>query len=449
MDHQYLPNTEAQRKEMLKAMGLETIEDLFGCCIPEAVRFKGDLDLPAPLSEMEALKLLSSLADKNTPATNRISFLGGGVADHYIPAAVDHMVSRSEFYTAYTPYQAEVSQGTLQNIFEFQSMICLLTEMEVANASMYDGGSALAEAAVMAASSSRRNKILISQTAHPEYRQVVSTYAWAQDLEVEEVAASNGQIDLEDLKKKVDSTTAAVLVQHPNFFGGLEPVEAIEEITHGQKKTLFVVAVDPHSLALLKPPGQYGADIVIGEGQPMGNPMSFGGPHLGFFAASSKQIRKMPGRIIGLTEDMEGQRGFVMTMQTREQHIRRQRATSNICTNQALNALAAAVYVSLMGKEGMVEVAQACIQKAHYLKERIAKLPGFDIPFSGPTFKEFVVKSHKPWSTVYHALLERNILAGIPLEQFYPQLKDHFLVCVTEKRTREELDQFLAGLEGL
>ncbi len=449
MGKHYLPQTDQTRKRMLEEIGLQSVEELFNCCIPPGVRFQGSLDLPPALSEMEARKHLEGLAGENQSTAELVSFLGGGVADHYIPSAVDHIISRSEFYTAYTPYQPEVSQGTLQNIFEFQSMICLLTGLDVANASMYDGGSALAESAWMAHGSTRQNKIMISRTVHPEYRQVVQTYADAIGLEIVEIPFKDGLTDYDLLEKSADKKTAAVIIQQPNFFGLIENTEKVGQITGNLTKTLFVAALDPISLGLLKPPGEYGCDIAVGEGQPLGNPLSFGGPHLGFFAARDKLLRKMPGRIIGITEDVEGQRGFVMTMQTREQHIRRHRATSNICSNQALNALAAAVYMSLMGREGITEVAEQCLQKTSYLQKGIKEISGFDLAFEGPVFKEFVVKTKKSWDSVEKKMMEQGILPGIDLKRFYNELENHFLVCVTEKRTKEEMDKFLNALEGI
>ncbi len=449
MNHQFLPNNEASRKEMLESIGLSSIEELFGCCIPEQVRFKGELDLPEPLSEMEARRLLTQIANVNRPASSMVSFLGGGVADHYIPAAIDHIVSRSEFYTAYTPYQAEVSQGTLQNIFEFQTLICMLTGMDVANASMYDGASALAEGVLMASATTRLDKIVISQTVNPQYRETVQTYAQATGLEVVEIPHKEGLTDVEAMGEEVDDQTAAIVFQNPNFFGQVEDPFPISELKEKGKKTLLISVVDPISLGVLVPPGDYDCDIALGEGQPLGNPVSFGGPHLGFFAATQKLVRKMPGRLIGQTKDVDGQRGFVMTLQTREQHIRRHRATSNICTNQALNALAAAAYLNLMGKEGLQEVAQHCLQKANYLKEKIAALPGYTVPFEGPSFKEFVVKANRPFTSIQEKMVDRGFLPGIHLQPYYEGMEDWFLVCVTESRTRDELDRFAAGLEGV
>jgi len=449
MNHQFLPNNEESRREMLESLGLSSIEELFGCCIPENVRFKGSLDLPKPLSELEARRLLTQIANVNKPVSQMVSFLGGGVADHYIPAAVDHILSRSEFYTAYTPYQAEVSQGTLQNIFEFQTLICMLTGMDVANASMYDGASALAEAVLMASSATRQDKIVISQTVNPQYRETVQTYADATGLEIVEIPHKDGQTDLDAMEKAIDDKTAAIAIQNPNFFGIIEDPFPISKLKEKGKKTLLISVVDPLSLGVIVPPGDYDCDIALGEGQPLGNPISFGGPHLGFFAAKENLIRRMPGRLIGQTKDVDGKRGFVMTLQTREQHIRRHRATSNICTNQALNALGAASYLNLMGKEGIQEVAQQCLQKANYLKDKIEALPGYSIPFNGPVFKEFAVKANRPFEEIQKVLVEKGFLPGIHLQPYYDGMDDWFLVCVTEKRTREEMDRFAAGLEGV
>jgi glycine dehydrogenase subunit 1 len=368
------------------------------------------------------------------------------VYDHYIPAIVDHVISRSEFYTAYTPYQPEISQGELQAIFEFQTMICELTGMDVANSSMYDGGTALAEAALLAAGQTKKKKVLVSQTVHPETRDVLKTYAKGQNVEVVEIPYRNGVTDVEALKEMMNAEVASVIVQHPNFFGQLEPLHQIEEISHSEK-SLLIVSSNPLALGVLSPPGSFGADIVVGDVQPFGIPMSFGGPTCGYFAVKKELMRKIPGRLVGQTVDEEGKRGFVLTLQAREQHIRRDKATSNICSNQALNALAASVAMTALGKTGVKEMAYQNIQKANYAKKMFEK-KGFSIPFQGPMFNEFVVKLSKPVSLANKKLLEKGIIGGYDLGRTYPELEKHMLVAVTELRSKEEIDLFVNELEG-
>lgn len=438
----YIPNTDAQQKEMLKAIGCSSIDELFSD-IPQEVRLEKPLNLPEPMAEIELVRHMENLASKNSHGGQYACFLGAGVYDHYIPAVVEHIISRSEFYTAYTPYQPEISQGTLQAIYEYQTMICELTGMEVANASMYDGATALAEAALMACQATRRDRILIAQSVNPEYREVLRTYVRYQEKEIVELNFdSSGTVDLNRLEEAITDDTAAVIVQSPNFFGIIENLKAIGELAHNNK-ALFIVCTDPISLGLLQPPGKLGADIVVGEGQSLGNSMSFGGPYLGFFAATAKLMRRMPGRVVGETVDREGKRGFVLTLQTREQHIRREKATSNICTNQALNALAATVYLSLLGKRGIREVALQCLHKARYLYDKLLDTGYFTPVFSGPFFKEFAVKSTVPVSLLNERLLKSGIIGGYDLEKAYPDLKNGWLLAVTEKRTREEMDKLV------
>lgn len=444
----YHPHTEADRKEMLAAMGMKSMQDLFAD-IPEKVRLTRELNIPGgPLSEQELVKHLGELSGKNANLAEYVSFLGGGVYDHYIPSAVNHLLLRSEFFTAYTPYQPEISQGTLTAIFEYQTLICRLTGMEVANASMYDGASALAEAVLMAAEAVRRKEILLSAAVHPEYREVVKTYARGQGLAVAEVPFTGGITDLDALKAKISGNTAAVVVQNPNFFGCIEPVLELGEAAHSQGG-LYIVAVEPVSLGILKPPGEYGADIVVGDGQSLGTPPSYGGPHLGFMAATAKLVRRMPGRIVGQTVDTRGVRAFVLTLQAREQHIRREKATSNICSNQALNALAATIYLCLLGKKGIRELAELCLQKAHYLAGKLAGLPGFRLAFSAPFFQEFVVRTPAGPALINQALLKDKILGGLDLGTFYPELAGHQMFAVTERRTRAEMDALAARLDGI
>ncbi len=444
----FVPHTEDERREMLKAIGVDSIEALFAD-IPEGLRLGRDLEIPGPLSEMELTRHMDELGKKNGSLNEYISFLGAGSYDHYIPSVINHMLLRSEFYTAYTPYQPEISQGTLMSIFEYQTMICELTGMEVANASMYDGASAMAEAAFMACESKRRKKIVVADTVHPEYREVLQTYAGPLDIEVVIAPFTDGITDTAALAELVDDKTAGVIIQQPNFFGGLEKVTQISDLIH-EKGGLYIAVVDPISLAILKPPGEYGADIVVGEGQSLGNPVSFGGPQLGFFACTGKFMRRMPGRVVGQTVDTSGQRAFVLTLQAREQHIRREKATSNICSNEALCALAATIYLSMLGKSGLAEVAGLCVQKAAYLKEELKKI-GVAPAFEAPTFKEFVVRTGRPVEEVNRELLQEKIIGGLDLGRFYPDLKNHMLICVTEKRTREEMASLvkaMAKIEG-
>ncbi|OEF99616.1 glycine dehydrogenase (aminomethyl-transferring) [Vulcanibacillus modesticaldus] len=447
MRFRYIPNTVEDQKEMLTEIGVESVEDLFAD-IPSAVRFKGNLNLPKAMSEHEITTYMSKLAAKNVSLNDCSSFLGAGVYQHFIPSVVNHVISRSEFYTAYTPYQPEISQGELQGIFEFQSLIAELTGMEAANSSMYDGATSLAEAATMAAGSTRRNKILVSLAVHPEARAVLKTYARGQNLEVVEVNIKDGKTDLEELKETIDAQTAAVIIQYPNFFGLIEDVLPIEEVTH-QNKSLFIVSANPMALPILKAPGEFRADIVVGDNQPMGIPTSFGGPHVGFFATSSKLIRKMPGRIVGQTTDDQGNRGFVLTLQAREQHIRREKATSNICSNQALVALASAVYMNAMGKQGIQEVAKQNLQKAHYAYQVLTRIKGVEPLFEGNFFNEFAIKLPKPVSKINEELLKHNIIGGYDLSKDYPTLKNAMLIAVTEIKSKEEIDEFAARLEGL
>ena len=432
----------------MQNLGIDDIEELF-TDIPAEIKIEGQLPLERPQSELEVKRRLRELSAANEDLTDYTSFLGAGVYDHYMPSTIDHILSRSEFYTAYTPYQAEISQGYLQAIFEYQTMICELTGMDVANASMYDGASALAEAALMAIAAKRRRRteIVISAAVNPQSKEVVSTYCRANDLTLTEVDFKAGSTALETLAETVSEETAAVLVQNPNFFGQLEDLEELAAVTHEQK-ALFVVNADPISLGLLEAPGKLGADIVVGEGQSLGNPLNFGGPHFGFFAATERYMRKMPGRIVGATEDTDGKRGFALTLQTREQHIRRERATSNICSNQALNALAATVYLTLLGPTGLREAAEKSLQKAHYAANRITELEGYELLFAGPYVKEFAVKLPISAHKLNDKLRAEGIIGGYDLSRDY-QLENSLLVAVTEKRTKAEIDNLLDFLEAI
>ncbi|MBN1155117.1 aminomethyl-transferring glycine dehydrogenase subunit GcvPA [candidate division KSB1 bacterium] len=441
----FIPNTDDDRRKMLNAIGVKKFEELISD-IPKELLFDGVLNLPAALSEMELMSELNRRSKQNIGCDENIVFVGGGAYDHYIPAAVDHIVSRSEFYTAYTPYQPEVSQGTLQVIYEFQSMIAELSRMDVANASIYDGGSALAEAVLMAVSETRRKKILISKTVNPFYRDVVATYLRGQNVDIIPIDEKDGVTDIDRLEAALDNQTAGVVVQHPNFFGCLEQVHELEELIH-RHGALYLSSNDPLSLAILEPPGDYGVDIFTGEGQCFGNALNLGGPFLGLMATRDKFIRRMPGRIAGITEDLNGNRGFVLTFQTREQHIRRDKATSNICTNQALNALAGTVYLALMGRKGLEKIALTCLEKSHYLAEKISELNGFELKFKKPFFKEFAIKTPVDPDLIIHKLLSHRINAGINVRKYDYQLDHVLLVAVTEKRSREQMDLFVHYLK--
>lgn len=445
MKHRYLPTTDQDRKEMLETIGVDSVQALFED-IPESIRFKGDLKVEKQLFEPELIRYMSKLASKNANTMENASFLGAGVYDHAIPSVVDHVIRRSEFYTAYTPYQPEISQGELQAIFEFQTMISELTGMEVANSSMYDGPTALAEAGLLSAGQTKKKKIVVSKTVHPEARAVIDTYALGQRLTVVEVDSSNGVTDLDKLKNEIDEHTACVMVQYPNFFGQLEPLPEIEKLVHEQK-AMFVVSSNPLALGRLTPPGEMGADIVVGDCQPFGIPSQFGGPHCGYFAVTKKLMRKVPGRLIGQTTDDNGQRGFVLTLQAREQHIRRDKATSNICSNQALNALASSVAMSALGKKGVRKMAEQNIKKAHYAKARLEEA-GVETVFDGVYFNEFVIKVNGPIKELNQKLLAKGMIGGYDLGRDYPELKNHMLVAVTENRTKAEIEQFAKEVGG-
>ncbi|WP_430494160.1 aminomethyl-transferring glycine dehydrogenase subunit GcvPA [Rossellomorea marisflavi] len=443
MKHRYLPMTDQDQREMLDSIGVDSVDALFED-IPEEVRFKGDYNIKKAKSETELVKELSALAAKNADLRSHASFLGAGVYDHYMPIIVDHVLSRSEFYTAYTPYQPEISQGELQAIFEFQTMICELTGMDVANSSMYDGGTSLAEAAMLSAGQTRRKKVLVSAAVHPESKDVLRSYAKGQYIDVVEVPHKDGVTDLEALENLIGDDVAAVIVQYPNFFGRIEDLQAIEAITHGSK-AMFVVSSNPLALGALTPPGKFGADIVIGDAQPFGIPSAFGGPHCGYFAVSKKLMRKVPGRLVGQTVDEDGVRGFVLTLQAREQHIRRDKATSNICSNQALNALAASVAMTALGKQGVKEMAIQNIQKAHYAKKAL-KSAGLELAFEGPSFNEFVVKLKAPVRDLNLHLIQKGMIGGYDLGLADETLANHMLVAVTELRSKEEIDAFAKEL---
>ncbi len=438
----YLSNTPEEQLKMLSAIGKTSLEELFDS-IPDDVRFHKKLSIPDGMSEMEVTARLKSLARKNGNTEEYACFLGAGAYDHFIPSVIDQMLLRQEFYTAYTPYQPEISQGTLQAIFEYQSMICSLTGMDVSNASLYDGASALAEAMMLACRETGRSEVLVARSLNPQGRAVLRTYARFEGVKVTEFGCKTGLSDLGDLDGKLNGGVAAVIIQNPNFFGSVEDLSAAEKIAH-KAGSLLVVSCDPISLSLLKTPGEAGADIAVGEGQSMGSPLSFGGPYLGFMAAKGKLLRKMPGRIVGQTVDVHGKRGFVLTVQTREQHIRREKATSNICSNQALNALAATIYLTAMGKEGLRQAADLCIQKSRYAYETLLATGKFSPAWSAPFFKEFAVAYKGDIGKLNQSLLRNRIIGGYDLGQSYSELQNVWLVAVTEKRTKEEIDA-LAG----
>lgn len=443
----YIPNTEAQQLDMLRDIGMNGFEELFAD-IPESVRLKKRLHLPEGLSEPEVLSKMRALAAKNRNTDEIACFLGGGAYDHYVPSVVRHLVSRQEFYTAYTPYQPEISQGTLTAIFEYQTMICELTGMDAANASMYDGATAIAEAAKVACAATGRSKIVVAGTVNPQDRGVTATYTRFKGIAMECTGVDCGVVSAGQLEKLTDENTAAVIVQSPNFFGAVEDIAAAAETAH-KNGALLIVSCDPISLGLLKSPGSLGADIAVGEGQSLGTPLSFGGPYLGFFAVKKPLMRRMPGRIVGKTTDKNGKTGYVLTLQAREQHIRRGRAASNICSNEALNALAATIYLSLLGKTGLKQLALLCARKAHYLQQKLVETGLFRPAFSAPFFKEFTLLYSGDIEKLNKKLLERHILGGLDASVTYPELGGAVILAVTEKRTRAEMDSFVEGAKEL
>jgi glycine dehydrogenase subunit 1 len=466
----YIPNTDADRAEMLKVVGAGSVAELFRD-VPEGYRFPM-LALPPALSEMEVIEELNALANENDDLHHLACFLGAGAYNHFVPSVVDFLLHRSEFFTAYTPYQPEISQGTLQAHYEYQSMICALTGMEVSNVSHYDGATAVAEAVIMALQVGRgkRDKVILSPTLNPQYRAVVHTYTQGMSLEIvgedlmnaalaglqtepvgarSETGPSEGGV-LDALAALLDKQTACVIVQNPDFLGRLytpAEMQALADQVHAAGAQ-FIVSADPISLGLFVPPGQYGADVVTGEGQPMGNPINFGGPYLGFFAMKKEDVRRSAGRIVGQTVDAEGKRGFVLTLSTREQHIRREKASSNICSNQALNALAAAIYMAAMGKYGLRTVAELSYHKAHYAAGLIGQLPGYEVVSRGPFFKEFVVRCPRPVALINEVLLDRyGMVGGYDLGSDYPDLVDHMLLCVTEMNSKAQIDLLVEALQ--
>ena len=442
----YIPNSPGERAEMLQQLGAASIENLFES-IPEDLRLRQRLHVPAAMSEIELLMAFDQMGARNQ-AAGRVSFLGGGAYSHYVPTIVDHLISRSEFFTAYTPYQPEISQGTLQSIFEFQTLVCQLTGMDIANASMYDGSTAMAEAVLMAERVTKRAKVVASAAIHPQYLAVAHTYVQHAGIELQHAAfdPNTGQT----LFAAIDDQTAAIVVQSPNFFGCIEDVAAMAEKAHAKGALLIVAITEAMSLGLLRSPGASGADIVVAEGQSFGVPLSFGGPYVGLFAIRDQYARQIPGRLVGEAYDKQGRRGFVLTLATREQHIRREKATSNICTNEGLIALASTIYLETMGRRGVQEAARQCAQKAHYAAREIGKVAGFSLPFSGPFFNEFVVRAPVAASPLLDKLArEKGIDGGIALSRFDSSRPNDFLVCVTETNTRAQIDALVAGLADL
>lgn len=442
----YIPISEQDKKEMLARIGVSSVEDLFRS-IPENVRLKSELNLPSPMSEMEVLDYFEKKGQENS-FSNYLHFLGGGAYDHFIPAVVDYLSARSEFVTPYTPYQPEVSQGTLQVIFEFQTLICQLTGLDIANASLYDGATGAAEAVLMGYRLKNKKRILVASNLNPQYREVIYTYTKNLGLEVVEIPYDKtGRIDRGGLESSLNSETSVLLCQSPNYFGVVEQIKDLAELAHRQGALLAVVISEPVSLGILEAPGKLGADIVTGEAQSFGLPLSYGGPYLGFMSCKKEFVRQMPGRIAGQTVDVEGRRGFVLTLSTREQHIRREKATSNICTNQAHCALRATIYLETLGREGLKKLAWLNLQKAAYAAERLSSLPGVSLKFSGPVFNEFVLEFPDRWEKIDKKLQERGILGGLALGPHYPGLENCALISVTEVHTRQKIDAYAAALK--
>ena len=442
----YIPHTPQDIEAMLAVIGKKSIQELFAQ-IPETVRLQGDYQVPSGLTEAELIQHMQQLAAQNQNLDNNVSFMGGGVYQHYIPILVDYLSGRSEFWTAYTPYQPEASQGNLQAIFEYQTAICELTAMEIANASLYDGATALAEALLLAHSHHRgkRSQVLLPVTLAPEYREVTATYLQHLGVQLIDIPEKEGLVDLQSLTELVGKDTTAVVIANPNFFGLVEDMAAVSAIAH-KAGALCVSVVNPIALALLAPPGECDVDIAVGDGQELGVPANYGGPSFGFFACRQQFLRKVPGRIVGQTLDGRGDRGFVLTIQTREQHIRREKATSNICTNQALMALRGLLYLACLGKAGLRDVATQCVQKAHYLAEAIAQVPGYSLAYPAPFFNEFVVDCRQSAVATLDQLYQHGIYAGIALERWFPERKNQLLVAVTECRTRQQMDAVVEQL---
>ena len=442
----YTQLTDQNVATMLDTLGADSIESLFET-VPDRIRFRGELGIPRGLSELELLRDVQSLAARNRNCEELVCFLGGGAYDHFIPTVVDAMAGKGEFLTAYTPYQAEASQGILQLFYEFQTMIARLTGMDVANASLYEGASAVAEAVIMATGLTRRRRAIVAESVHPDTLRVLRTYAHQQSLDIVAVPAPQGVVDEQALLREMNDDTAAVVIQSPNFHGCLERMDRVIPRVH-EHGALAIVSTDPIACGILKPPGDFDADIVVGEGQALGVSLQYGGPYLGLLACREKYLRKMPGRVVGMATDNNGKRGFCLTLQTREQHIKRERATSNICTNQGLLAIRAAIYLAAMGRRGIAEVATRCFDKAHYAADEIAKLDGYALRFDAPFFKEFVVRCSRGAEAALAACRDRGILGGVPLARFSDRYEDCLLIAVTEKRTKKEIDVLVSALRS-
>lgn len=437
----YIPTTASDREAMLEAIGAASINELFEQ-IPEALRLSEPPDIGPGLAEQEVVRHCAEMAKKNVSASESICFLGAGIYDHYVPSVVEAILQRGEFLTAYTPYQPEASQGLLQSIYEYQSMVCALTGMEVSNASLYDAGTAIGEAAIMSIAVTGRHRIVVSRALHPNYREVLKTYTSGLGVDIVEAPFKDGLTDPEQAAGLMNGETACLIVGYPNFFGCVEQLSDMAEAAHSHG-ALLVVCADPISLGLLKPPGELGADIVVGEGQSLGSPMSFGGPLLGLFACRQAHVRYMPGRVVGETVDTEGRTAYTLTLQTREQHIRREKATSNICSNEALLALAATVYLSALGKNGLRRLAELCYHKAHYAQQAITGKTGWTSPWNAAFVKEFVTSCKCSISELNKKLLDHGIIGGLDLGRYYPELDGHILWCVTEKRTKADIDRLV------
>ncbi len=443
----YIPNTPEDQQAMLATLGLSSLEELL-TPVPENVRLRRPLDLPPAVAEPDLKRLLNNLAAQNQNLDSTLSFLGAGTYDHAIPSVVPHLQRRSEFVTSYTPYQPEVSQGMLQTIYEFQTMVCQITGLDIANASLYDGATAMVEAVLLAIGPGGRGEVVISEGVDPQYRTVLHTYAHARGFSVKEVPTRDGVTSVEDLDAAVSPTTSAVVIQQPNFFGCIEDMRAIEPIAHKGKAVFVTNITEPASLGILASPGDYGADIAVGELMSFGNTMSYGGPALGFMSARSKYMRLLPGRLVGQTVEEGGdkQTGYVLTLQTREQHIRRERATSNICTNQSLLAVGATIYMAALGKQGFRELGELCLQKAHYAFRQITALPGYSARFRSPFFDEFVITAPVSTQLLEHTFEQVGIIGGYPLSRSYPGMENDMLFCVTETRTKEDIDTLVEVL---
>ena len=447
MDFRFLPATEADKAEMLEKIGVKSTDELFSD-IPEKVRLKRDLDLKDPKNEYELKKELNTMASKNANLQEYTSFLGAGVYDHFIPSVVDHVISRQEFYTSYTPYQPEMTQGELQAMFEFQTMVSEITGMPVVNSSLYDGGTAVVEAMYLANVQTKKSRLLVSKALHPEYRELVKTASKGKNIEIVEIDLVDGRTDLDQLEKEVNEDTAGVIVQYPNFLGQIEPLDKINEIVKTSPKAMMIVSSNPLALGYLTPPSEFGADIVVGDTQVFGIPAQLGGPHCGYFATTEKLMRKVPGRFVGETVDEDGQRGFVLALQTREQHIRREKATSNITSNQALNAVASSAAMSALGKNGVKEMSELNLQKSRYTKQQLADA-GIKAAFDGSFFNEFVVELNKPVKEVNEQLFEKGIVGGFDLGRIYPEFENHMLIATTEIRSKDEIDAFAKELGAI